>query len=91
MSTALQKQNTSSNRPALRLVKTNDLSRDDWLEVRKTGIGSSDAAAAVGLNPYKSYPNQIRTTIPALCFGARCWKFSLRPTIQKRPATGFER
>jgi len=45
---------TVSNRPALRLVKTNDLSREDWLEVRKTGIGSSDAAAAVGLNPYKS-------------------------------------
>ena len=41
-------------RPALKLVKTNDLSRDDWLEVRKGGIGSSDAAAAVGLNPYKS-------------------------------------
>ena len=41
-------------RPALRLVKTNDLPRDDWLEVRKTGIGSSDAGAAVGLNPYKS-------------------------------------
>jgi len=43
-----------SKRPALRLVKTNDLSRDDWLKVRKNGIGSSDAAAAVGLNPYKS-------------------------------------
>jgi putative phage-type endonuclease len=43
-----------AKRPALRLVKTNDLSRDEWLEVRKTGIGSSDAAAAVGLNPYKS-------------------------------------
>jgi putative phage-type endonuclease len=41
-------------RPALKLVKTNDLSRDDWLEVRRGGIGSSDAAAAVGLNPYKS-------------------------------------
>jgi putative phage-type endonuclease len=40
--------------PALKLVKTNDLNRDDWLAVRKTGIGSSDAAAAVGLNPYKS-------------------------------------
>lgn len=40
--------------PALRLVKTNDLSRDDWLAVRKRGIGSSDAAAAVGLNPYQS-------------------------------------
>lgn len=41
-------------RPALKLVKTNDLKRDEWLEVRKTGIGSSDAAAAVGLNPYQS-------------------------------------
>ncbi len=40
-------------RPALKLVKTNDLSREDWLDVRKGGIGSSDAGAAVGLNPYK--------------------------------------
>ena len=41
-------------KPALRLVKTLDLPREDWLDVRKHGIGSSDAAAAVGLNPYKS-------------------------------------
>lgn len=41
-------------RPALRLVKTNELSREDWLQVRQRGIGSSDAAAAVGLSPYKS-------------------------------------
>lgn len=41
-------------RPALKLVKTNDLSREAWLDVRRTGIGSSDAAAAVGLNPYQS-------------------------------------
>lgn len=39
---------------ALRLVGTRDLPREDWLAVRKQGIGSSDAAAAVGLNPYKS-------------------------------------
>lgn len=39
-------------KPALKLVKTHDLSRDDWLAVRRTGIGGSDAAAAVGLNPY---------------------------------------
>ena len=45
---------TKANRPALKLVKTNDLSRDEWLTVRKNGIGSSDAAAAVGLNPYQS-------------------------------------
>jgi len=41
-------------RPALKLVKTQDLGRDQWLRVRKGGIGSSDAAAAVGLNPYQS-------------------------------------
>ena len=41
-------------KPALKLVRTNELSRDDWLTVRKGGIGSSDAGAAVGMNPYKS-------------------------------------
>ena len=41
-------------RPALRLVGTKHLPREEWLVVRKQGIGSSDAAAAVGLNPYKS-------------------------------------
>lgn len=40
--------------PALKLVKTGDLDRHQWLAVRKGGIGSSDAASAVGLNPYKS-------------------------------------
>ena len=44
----------AKHRPALKLVKTLDLWRDQWLEVRKRGIGSSDAAAAVGLNPYQS-------------------------------------
>ncbi|MBB6600306.1 lambda-exonuclease family protein [Luteimonas sp. MC1825] len=39
---------------ALRLVDTRALAREEWLEVRKRGIGSSDAAAAVGLCPYKS-------------------------------------
>lgn len=39
---------------ALRLVSTKELSREAWLTIRKQGIGSSDAAAAVGLNPYQS-------------------------------------
>ncbi|MBR8403927.1 YqaJ viral recombinase family protein [Burkholderia cenocepacia] len=43
-----------SRRPALKLVRTDELSREDWLAVRRTGIGGSDAAAAVGLNPYMS-------------------------------------
>ena len=44
----------SKPRPALRLVKTKEMPREEWLAVRKRGIGSSDAAAAVGLSPYKS-------------------------------------
>ncbi|WP_232442744.1 YqaJ viral recombinase family nuclease [Burkholderia ubonensis] len=43
-----------ARKPALKLVKTQELSRDDWLAVRRTDIGGSDAAAAVGLNPYMS-------------------------------------
>jgi putative phage-type endonuclease len=54
MSDPLRAEKPIRNQAALRLIKTNDLSRDDWLSVRKGGIGSSDAAAAVGLNPYKS-------------------------------------
>lgn len=41
-------------RSALRLVDTRTLDRGQWLAVRQGGIGSSDAATAVGLNPYKS-------------------------------------
>jgi putative phage-type endonuclease len=41
-------------RPALRLVDTKELSRSEWLEVRKSGVGGSDAAAAIGLSPYMS-------------------------------------
>ncbi len=37
-----------------RLINTKDLSREDWLQFRKQGIGSSDAAAACGIHPYLS-------------------------------------
>ena len=54
MSTQSLQKFSTKPRPALRLVGTKQLPREDWLAVRKLGIGSSDAAAAVGLNPYKS-------------------------------------
>ena len=41
------------NRP-IRLANTKGLDREQWLAVRQQGIGGSDAAAAVGLNPYQS-------------------------------------
>lgn len=51
---ALARESRSSGYKPVRLVDTKTLSRDAWLGVRNKGIGSSDAAAAVGLNPYKS-------------------------------------
>lgn len=39
---------------AKRLISTKNLSREDWLAVRRQGIGSSDAAAACGIHPYLS-------------------------------------
>ncbi len=39
---------------ALQLVSTQNMPRDAWLDIRKQGIGASDAAAAVGVSPYQS-------------------------------------
>ena len=49
---------THASRPKLftakRFVETKNLSQAEWLEIRRQGIGSSDCAAACGLNPYMS-------------------------------------
>ena len=34
--------------------ETKDMSKEQWLEAGKSGIGGSDAASVLGLNPYKS-------------------------------------
>lgn len=39
---------------ANRLASTKELSREQWLHIRNGGIGSSDAAVAIGLSPYKA-------------------------------------
>lgn len=36
------------------MIPTKEMSREEWLKVRKTGIGGSDAGAICGLNPYSS-------------------------------------
>ena len=51
------KQSQSGSKRSLnakRLINTKQLDYQAWLEVRKQGIGSSDAAAACGINPYMS-------------------------------------
>lgn len=37
-----------------KIVNSSTLSREEWLAYRRTGIGGSDAAAVIGLNPFKS-------------------------------------
>lgn len=39
---------------AKRMISTNQMDQDLWLKYRNKGIGSSDAATAAGLNPFKS-------------------------------------
>ncbi|KAB7677345.1 endonuclease [Plesiomonas shigelloides] len=39
---------------AIRLASTTQLTHAQWLAIRQQGIGSSDAAAAIGLSRYKS-------------------------------------
>lgn len=46
--------NKTKHSQAVRLVSTQAMPREEWLRVRNQGIGASDAAAAVGLNPYQS-------------------------------------
>ena len=35
-------------------AKTKDLPKEEWLKLRKNGIGGSDAGAVCGVNPYRS-------------------------------------
>lgn len=41
-----------------KFISTKNMSREEWLRYRKTGIGGSDAGAICGLNPYSS-PVQV--------------------------------
>lgn len=39
---------------AKKIVNVASISREEWLAWRRTGIGGSDAAAVIGLNPFRS-------------------------------------
>lgn len=36
------------------LYQTKDLTRQEWLKIRQTGIGGSDIAAILGVSKYKT-------------------------------------
>ncbi len=45
---------TGKRASAKRFANTKNMAYEEWREIRKKGIGSSDCAAACGLNPYMS-------------------------------------
>ena len=59
---------------AVTLAKTLDMPRDEWLELRRQGLGGSDAAAIVGLDRYRS------------AFDVYADKLGLRPEIPDNEA-----
>lgn len=44
----------------MKMISTEGMSREEWLKLRKTGIGGSDAGAICGLNPYSSSMSVFR-------------------------------
>lgn len=36
------------------MIPTKDLTREEWLELRRNGIGGSDASVVMGKNPWRS-------------------------------------
>ena len=46
-------ENAKSYAPQI-LVGTEDLPREQWLEYRRKGIGGSDAAAVLGISPFRT-------------------------------------
>lgn len=42
-----------------KVVDISNLSREDWLEYRKKGIGGSDVAAIMGISPFATIGNEF--------------------------------
>lgn len=47
-------QNRKEDAMAKAVIDTSNLSYEQWLEYRKTGIGGSDASVVCGINKYRS-------------------------------------
>ena len=54
-------------------IPTGNMTQKEWLQLRKTGIGGSDAGAVCGLHPYSSAMKVFRdkSAAPTTCTGVR--------------------
>lgn len=54
LSCLLQSGNRKGTEDMYMKISTANMGREEWLQLRKTGIGGSDAGAVCGMNPYSS-------------------------------------
>lgn len=67
------------------LTYTSDMTRDDWLKHRRAGIGGSDVAAILGMNPWRSpfdvYLDKIGESEPVEETEAMYWGTMLEEVV----------
>ena len=85
--TNLAIQNTAKQALA---IPTKDLSREDWLRLRQSGIGGSDISAVMGFNPYKTaydlYHDKINDVVEDAQSDAAYWGTTLEDVVAKEYA-----
>ena len=71
-------------------IPTKDLSREDWLRLRQSGIGGSDISAIMGFNPYKTaydlYHDKINDVVEDAQSDAAYWGTILEDVVAKEYA-----
>ena len=78
------------------IADTRKMTHQDWLQMRKAGIGGSDCAAAVGLSRWKSpfqlWAEKTNRAVPAKAGEAAYWGSVMEPILRAEFAkrTGLE-
>lgn len=78
------------------IARTNEITREDWLQLRKRGIGGSDAAVACGLSRWKSrlmlYLEKTRAEVDETNTECMYWGTVMEPVLRQEFAkrTGFK-
>ena len=66
-------------------ISTKNMDRNEWLKIRKTGLGGSDAGAVCGLNPHVRYPMKPIWVTMRQCGRDVIWRSMWRSVLQRRP------
>ena len=79
-----------TNKPYDIIADTRKMSHQDWLQMRKAGIGGSDCAAAVGLSRWKSpfqlWSEKTNRIVPTKAGEAAYWGSVMEPILRTEVA-----